>query len=89
MFVNGFFATHGFDVDLSSDIVAFINRNIRMEIALSQDSKNMLRTDTLPKKIIKDFLNQPKFTHPITQLFKPIIADIAKYTEYLHLEPDL
>lgn len=47
-----------------------------MEINLSNDRQNMLRTDTLPKKIIKEFFNQPKYTKNLEKIFKDTLYDI-------------
>lgn len=49
----------------------------------------MLRTDTLPKKIIKEFFNQPKYTKNLERIFKDTLYDIQKLSEDLRLETDV
>ena len=62
----------------SPDTLIFINKNIDLEIGLSSDRQNMLRTDTLPKKIIKEYLNQHEFTAHLLKIFKDALQEIAK-----------
>ncbi|EAR88034.2 vacuolar sorting protein 9, VPS9 domain protein (macronuclear) [Tetrahymena thermophila SB210] len=85
---QSFFQSH-LKKGISSDVLIFINKNIEMEINLSNDRQNMLRTDTLPKKIIKEFFNQPKYTKNLEKIFKDTLYEISKLTEDLRLENEI